>query len=180
MVPIRTVVTGVVLAAAIGAVSGCKRGNSLDGMYRIVSLEYSGDKIPAALLDTLSDVQRTVVIQNGKMKHYLSGDVVADTVTFDATKVPAECDIAFDDEKDDRKLTALGIYKLEGDKLTLSVDVGGEPFRIWQRVAEEQRTRRFSFRREKDPPPTRPTEFKSNPSTGSVVMVLQQVRDKKQ
>lgn len=164
------------LAAAVAAASGCRRGgNDLDGAYRITGMELSGDKIPTAMLDLLTETERTVVIRDGKLKVYFFGTVESDAISFDPTKVPAEFDLT--SEKSSK--AHHGIYKLEGDTLTLCFDPGSPPARLWQNLGDRSKGKRIEPRKDGPPPPKRPTEFKSSPESGSILLVLELMREKK-
>jgi uncharacterized protein (TIGR03067 family) len=108
----------VCLAAAIAALSGCKRGNEIEGTYVLQEIEIAGEKLPKKLLDKLLDNERMVTIRPDKIGIYNFTRRKYSTAPYkiDNAKVPPEIDIT-DPEREG--VVELGIYKLEGDVLTI-------------------------------------------------------------
>lgn len=166
----------VCFAAAAASLSGCKPGttsNSVEGAYKILSLERSGEKAPDAELDKLTPGQRTVVIKDGRIQNYIDGTMAGGTIRFDATKVPGEFEIVGDKHTEP---TVLGIFKLEGDTLTLSAGTQGPPCPFSSTRQDRSKVRKADPSKTWNP--VRPTEFKSDPERCSYVMVLQLMRQK--
>jgi len=135
-------VTTLTLGCGQSSKSGAAGGgtDSLDGTYTIVATETNGQQFPAGKGETEED--RTVRIEGNKLIARKEGK--DDPVNFktDASKDPKEIDIiaAGGGGKGD---TVYGIYKLEGDILTICMSDKAE---------------------------TRPKEFKT--AEGSVTMMM--------
>ena len=134
---------GVSLAVLMFGLAGCNKAPKLDGTYVLVGLEAGGDKMDE-LITQGPEADRTVTIAGDKMISKKDGK--DDTVTFklDTSKSPPHIDLFEAGEKDD---TAYGIYKLEGDTLTIC-------------FAESNK------------PEDRPKEFKTTKDNNAIIMTL--------
>lgn len=108
----------VVLVACGGLVAEDKKAAKLDGTYLVVGLEANGEKLPAEFFEKKSEAERTITIKGDKITAK-KGDGSDDPATFvaDASKTPAE--IAITSKKGDKDETAYGIFKVDGDTLTI-------------------------------------------------------------
>jgi uncharacterized protein (TIGR03067 family) len=139
----------VLLAAGLGLAQDEKKGGAkvgkIEGTYLIVGLELGGDKLPAEFFDKDPDAERTVRITADKL--IVMGKKKDDTAsyTIDPSKSPAH--ITTTETKGGKLETSYGIYKLEGDTLTICMAEGGK--------AED-----------------RPKEFKTVKGSATIMMTL--------
>ncbi|WP_439621348.1 TIGR03067 domain-containing protein [Gemmata sp.] len=168
----RYVVVGC-LAAAIAAVCGCKRGNEIEGTYVVAEIEVAGEKLPKKLLEGLLDNERMVAIRPDKIGIYNFTRRKYSTAPYklDNTKVPAEIDMV---DPDREGVTDLGIYKLEGDLLTIC----SVPSKTrWPKKPADGakgggvELEEMTFER--------PTEFKTTKDTPSTLVVLKVLRERR-
>ena len=90
----------------------------LDGTWVVIASTRDGEKAPE---DDLKKTMVTVVMKGGKYAVTAQGKKVeAGTYTTDATKKPATIDVTIT-AGDEKGRTELGIYKLDGDTLTMAV-----------------------------------------------------------
>ena len=90
----------VLFAVSMALLIGCGRTvTPMDGVYRFVRADFSGESTTSELLSRLSDTERTVVVQDRRLKAYLHGTVLQNVLKVDATKVPAEFDMYSPDGK---------------------------------------------------------------------------------
>ncbi len=89
---------------------------ALQGAWTVVRLERGGVAAPAELLKNMK-----VTIRGNRLR--MSDDKRGESATFkaDRAKTPNEIDLVFmEGPQEDVERTALGIYKLTGDNLTLA------------------------------------------------------------
>jgi uncharacterized protein (TIGR03067 family) len=107
------------LAAAATTAVGTedkKPASALDGIYVLVAGEKSGEKFPDELFKKLPEAERTITIKGDKLILSDKGkEPIA--IKIDGSKTPAE--ITMTETKGDKPETSHGIYKVEGDTLTL-------------------------------------------------------------
>jgi uncharacterized protein (TIGR03067 family) len=90
----------------------------IEGTYFVVGMETGGEKVPGELFAKAPGADRTIVIKDGKLIATKGGKEDAIAYTIDPTKTPAE--ITTTEAKPGGKTETLyGIYKLEGDTLTI-------------------------------------------------------------
>ena len=146
----RRVTVGLVLAAALGIAASPKEDASkkdlekMQGDWAAESMERDGMKLDP---DDAQAFFRTVK-GNSYTVHRYSKKISSGTFRLDATKTPRAIDFMPDFPA--RGKPILGIYRLEGDKLTLRYPAPGQP---------------------------RPREFSAKAGTGNTVAVW--VREKK-
>jgi uncharacterized protein (TIGR03067 family) len=161
------------LAAAIAAVSGCKRGNEIEGTYVVAEIEAVGEKLPKKFLERLLDNERMVAIRPDKIGIYNFTIRRYYTAPYkiDSTKVPAEIDIT---DPDREGVIDLGIYKLEGDVLTMCLVPAKarkvkKPAEIAKGGPTEYEESAFD----------RPTEFTTSKDSPRVLLVLKVLRERR-
>jgi len=118
----------VVLTASIGFADDKKddkKPAKLDGKYLITAVEIGGEKFPDDLITKGSDAERTIVIKGDQIIASKGGKDDPATIKLDASKTPAHIDVTSKkgDGKDEKMY---GIYKLDGDTLTICM-VEGKP-----------------------------------------------------
>ncbi len=105
----------VVLAISTVVVSEDKKP-SLDGTYVIVAIEKNGEKLPDESLRKTPEEDRTFTIKGDKLIR-MGKNKEPIELKIDASKTPAEIDMK--ETKGDKPELSYGIYKLEGDTLTI-------------------------------------------------------------
>ncbi len=141
----------VVLAFGVGFAAEDKKAVKLEGTYLIVGVEASGEKVPAEFITKQPEAERTITIKGDKMMVMKNGKEDPATFKIDTSKTPAE--ITITSKKDGKDETAHGIFKLDGDTLTI--------------CAGEANT-----------PADRPKEFKTAKDSKTMILVLQKQKDK--
>jgi uncharacterized protein (TIGR03067 family) len=113
----------------------------LSGSWQAVAYALGGKKAPDTAMKDIS----LVFYADGKTKAIRDGKVfIASTTKIDPTQIPATIDMTYSEGEGDLKgKTALGIYKIEGNLLTICRSAPGRP---------------------------RPAEFSSNPGSGLTLM----------
>lgn len=117
----------------------------LDGTYIIVGIEAGGEKLPEDFITKQPEAERTVTIKGDKIIAMKGGKEDIASVKFDTSKKPAE--ITVTSKKGDKEDHVYGIFKLEGDTLTIC-GVEGEK-------ASD-----------------RPTEFKTTKDNKAMILIL--------
>jgi uncharacterized protein (TIGR03067 family) len=139
----------VVLAAGLGLAAqdnkDGKKAAKLEGTYLIVGIEMGGERIPDELFSKAPEEDRTIKITADKFISAKKGKDDAISYRIDASKSPAH--ITTTENKDGKMETSYGIYKLDGDTLTICMIESGKP-------------------------EDRPKDFKSAKNTPSVVLIL--------
>jgi uncharacterized protein (TIGR03067 family) len=139
----------VLLAAGLGlAAQDKKEGKKavkLEGTYLIVGIEMGGERIPDEFLGKAPEEERTVKITADKLISAKKGKDDSISYKIDASKSPAH--ITTTENKDGKVETSYGIYKLDGDTLTICMIESGKP-------------------------EDRPKDFKSAKNSRSVLLVL--------
>jgi uncharacterized protein (TIGR03067 family) len=93
---------------------------SLDGTYLLTESQMFGQKQTAAEIAKDPEVERTYVIKGNVITDLFGRKGKSQSIKLDASKTPHEIDIF--DPKDGGEAKAIrGIYKLEGDKLTIAL-----------------------------------------------------------
>lgn len=137
---------GLGLVAVVFGVAGCNKADNLDGTYVIVGMERRGEKAPEAVFTKESEADRTIKIAGDKLIATKGGKDDTITVKYDSSKNPKH--ITTTESKPNGKTeTMYGIYKLEGDTLTVCVV-------------------------ESDKESDRPTEFKTTKEGKTMMMTL--------
>ncbi|MBA4188399.1 MAG: hypothetical protein C0467_10380 [Planctomycetaceae bacterium] len=142
----------VVFVAGLGFAAEDKKEVKLEGTYLIVGIEAGGEKLPDEFVTKQPEAERTITIKGDKIIASKK-DGKEDPATFkiDATKTPAE--ITITTKKPDKDETAYGIFKVEGDKLTICA------------IESEKAT-------------DRPKEFKTSKESKSLILILQRKKEK--
>jgi uncharacterized protein (TIGR03067 family) len=110
------------LVAAATAAGGGKTAAKIDGAWVATSAVAEGKKIPGDVLDKL---MLTAEFKDGKYTVSVMGKVEeSGTYTVDTTKTPATIDMDITQGTDKGK-SQLGIFKVEGDTLTLAQGKAG-------------------------------------------------------
>jgi len=124
-------IRNVALAAVVLALTvGCNKDKekdsgggpgsaSLEGTYALESIEKGGQKVTAADLGKLGAKAEDlkVVIKGDKITMHMGDKEDSATIKVDSTKDPKQIDITA--KKGDKTETEYGIYKLDGDVLTI-------------------------------------------------------------
>jgi uncharacterized protein (TIGR03067 family) len=122
-----------------------KDDNAIQGEWRIVSFVEDGQGVPAAEFKGAY-----YAFEKGKMVMKKDGKMfVKGTYTLDPSKTPKHIDVVVTNDK--KGETEQGIYKLEGDKLTICAP---------------------AFAKNKE----RPKEFASKSKSGTILVVLERVK----
>jgi uncharacterized protein (TIGR03067 family) len=142
---------GLVILATADGTGQDKKEVKLDGTYIIVGLEFGGEKIPAEFIEKAPEAERTIKIEGNKLIASKGGKDDAATFKTDTTKTPHHIDIT--SKKGDKEEVGYGIFKLDGDTLTIVANDGAK--------ADD-----------------RPKEFKTEKNSKSILMVLKKKKDK--
>jgi uncharacterized protein (TIGR03067 family) len=115
------VVCVVLLLGADKNGDGNKDQEKLQGVWRYVSFESNGEKMPEEQLKRMS------VIYDGDKWTVKEGDkvVVSGTQKLDPSKKPAQIDSVIT-EGEGKGTTMLGIYELKGDRMRVCFDPAGK------------------------------------------------------
>jgi uncharacterized protein (TIGR03067 family) len=129
--------TGLVAAADPPADQVKKELEKFQGTWKPEKVEFNGEPPPGNLVETMS-----LVIEGNKLTLKGGGRSEDTTFDIDPTKKPATIDVTHKQKSE----TAMGIYKFDGEKLTM----------CWAEPKAE----------------ARPTEFESKKGAKMVLMVL--------
>jgi uncharacterized protein (TIGR03067 family) len=126
------------LAAVLALAAGCgKKGSSttggsdspavanLDGTYLLVGMERQGQTKSENDFAKFPEADRTFTIRGDKMTTSKGGKEDTVTIKFDSSKTPHEFETV-ETRADGKSKTAYGIYKVEGNTLTLCVARGND------------------------------------------------------
>ncbi|HMP01486.1 MAG TPA: TIGR03067 domain-containing protein [Gemmatales bacterium] len=122
--------------------------NLLQGRWTASSIEVQGRRL------IQSEVEKLQFLFEAKGSQVTFGpaDMRREaTLRLDGSRTPRTIDFRLKAEADKPQVTLLGIYKIEGDTLTLCVPANPDI-------------------------PARPTEFRSDPAAGTTLVVLQRVK----
>jgi uncharacterized protein (TIGR03067 family) len=145
-----TLLVGTVFTLTVGC--GKKDGAaSLEGTYLIVEMDTLGIKITEDDLKGKAEAERTFVIKGDKIIATKGGKEDPATFKTDASKSPAHIDLTGD--KDGKAEKMYGIYKLEGDTLTICIGLPAD-------------------RNGESKPEDRPKDFKATKDVPTITMVL--------
>lgn len=113
----------IVLAAGLGLILAAddkkdgKKTAKLEGTYVIVGLEMGGEKIPDEFLGKSPEDELTVKITGDKLISTKKGKDDSISYKIDTSKSPAH--ITTTETKAGKTETSYGIYKIDGDTLTI-------------------------------------------------------------
>lgn len=141
----------VVLAASLGFAAEDKKAVKLDGTYLIVGIEAGGEKLPDEFVTKQPEAERILTIKGDKIISMKNGKEDPATFKIDGSKKPAE--ITITNKKGDKDETIQGIFKVDGDTLTICAI-------------------------ESDKAADRPKEFKTSKDTKSLILILKKQKDK--
>jgi uncharacterized protein (TIGR03067 family) len=111
----------VALAAVVTTQGGDKKPAKIEGTWLGISGITDGKKIPDEVIEK---IMLTVTVKAGKYSVSVDGkEVEAGTYKTDDSKKPPYLDLTITEGKDKGK-TQLGIYKLDGDNLTVAFTTG--------------------------------------------------------
>ncbi len=96
--------------------------NKIEGTWNLTGVISKGEKAPAA---EIAKAMGVAVFKDGKYSLSTGGkQMEAGTYKADASKTPATIDVVITEGKDKDK-TQLGIFKIDGDKLTIAMSSPG-------------------------------------------------------
>lgn len=111
-------------AVAVGATAGGDKSGKIEGTWIATAIVNDGETVPE---ENVKKAMLTVVFQDGKYTVELAGkEVETGKYKTDAAKKPAtiDLDIVKGKESDQGKMQ-LGIYKIEGETLTIAMTPAG-------------------------------------------------------
>jgi uncharacterized protein (TIGR03067 family) len=121
MTKLLTGLAGLALVAVVATAGGDKAG-TIDGTWIVTAASVGNTKAPDSYF---AENMPSNVFKDGKYSQLAKGKVVeSGTYKLDASKNPATIDFTIEVGEDKGKLQ-LGIYKLEGDTLTMAVSIPG-------------------------------------------------------
>ncbi len=126
-----------------------KDKEALQGLWQAIELETGGEKAPAEAAKAFQ-----IRIKGNMLVFGPETENREHTFSLDAAAKPKAMDLTLGDGPDKGKKLPCGIYKLDEDKLTICLHKEGEVGK-------------------------RPTDFKTAPGDGLVLMTFQRVKEKK-
>jgi uncharacterized protein (TIGR03067 family) len=116
---------GVVLALSVGCGKKDPTGSGSnsavatpEGAYVITGMEMKGEKMPAELFSKSDESERTIKFSGDKLTSTKRKKEETITVKYDTTKSPPHI-TTIESKPDGKTETMYGIYKIEGDTLTI-------------------------------------------------------------
>jgi uncharacterized protein (TIGR03067 family) len=114
------------MISMVTAIAGGEKAPKIEGTWILTAVVSGKGKAPE---DLLAKIMPTAVFKDGKYSFSVMGKIdEAGTYKIDAAKKPASIDLVIDEGKHKGK-TQLCIYKIEGEMLTLAVNMPGSTTR---------------------------------------------------
>jgi uncharacterized protein (TIGR03067 family) len=111
------------LAALVTTVAGGDKTAKIDGTWILTSAISNGKKVPD---DILAKFMPTAMFKDGKYEMSIMGNLEeAGAYKLDAAKKPATIDLIIEKGRD-KGMTQLGIFKIEGNTVTIALTKPGK------------------------------------------------------